>query len=72
MASRFILDCAGRAQRRRRFRSPLSARMFGDLPVKRCRATLATAVQNRRSFIARLKGKADTLNVFQTMKKGAG
>ena len=42
----FVLDCAGRAQRRRRFRSSVSMRMFGNLPVKRCRALLATAVQN--------------------------
>ena len=41
----FILECAGRAQRRRRFSGGEITPGFFAVP-KRCRASLATAVQN--------------------------
>lgn len=42
------VECAGRAERRRRFRAHENATSSGNFPPvrKRCRATLATALQN--------------------------
>src|SRR5262245_26053883 len=42
------LDCTGRAERRRRFRAHHVVSRFGGIPSvrKRCRAALATAVQD--------------------------
>jgi len=49
----FFLDCAGRAQRRRRFWGLAISKTSGSLLPKRCRALLATAVQNGRIRSAR-------------------
>ena len=56
-----LLDCAGRAQRRRRFRIAEDARL-GQRTPKRCRAALATALQDAACLISAFRISAFQLS----------